>query len=301
MTLSHTATAQHTARLSTALADYVELAKPRITVMVMFTVAASMFVAAWGQVDPILLFHAVLGTGLVTSSANTWNQWWERHSDRHMRRTALRPLPTGRLAPGDALIFGSVTLMSGILELLVATTASAAAIALATWVLYVTAYTPLKRTTSWNTLVGAVPGALPVLIGWTAVGARIDVRGVALFLVVFFWQFPHFMAIAWRCRDEYAAAGIRMLTVVEPTGHRAALQAVLGALALLPTSLIPVWLAPRHPLIAVIVTTLSLWYFILSVNFLASRNERTAQRLMRASLAYLPLVLLCYALIPWTS
>ncbi len=301
MTLSQAATAEDTARISPALADYVELAKPRITVMVMFTVAASMFVATWGQVDPILLFHALVGTGLVTSSANTWNQWWERDTDRHMRRTALRPLPAGRLDPGDALVFGSVTLVAGIVELLVATTGLAAAMALATWVLYVGAYTPLKRSTSWNTLVGAVPGALPVLIGWTAVGAPLDLRAVALFLVVFFWQFPHFMAIAWRCRDEYAAAGIRMLTVVEPTGHRAALQAVLGALALLPTSLIPVWLGPRQPLIAVIVTTLSLWYFVLSIRFLASRNEQSALQLMRASLAYLPLVLLCYALIPWTS
>src|SRR4051794_39426999 len=226
------------------LCDYVELTKPRIAVLELVVVLAAGVVATWGQPSPGLLFHAMLGTLLVASSASAANQWLERRQDARMPRTANRPLAAGRISSGEALAFCAICLAAGAVELALFTSAIALACALLTWVLYVLVYTPLKQVSVANTAVGAVAGALPVLIGWTAVGGQLDGRAIALFLVLFLWQFPHFMAIAWLYRRDYADARYQMLTVVDPTGARAGRQAVVAAIALVPVSVLPVLSAP---------------------------------------------------------
>jgi protoheme IX farnesyltransferase len=231
----------------------------------------------------------VLGAGLVAASAGAFNQWWERHADGRMARTARRPLPAGRLASREAIVFGVVTLVAGTMELVVAVNLTAAVVAFATWVIYVLAYTPLKTRSPLNTAVGAVSGAMPILIGWTATGAAIDVRILALVGVMFLWQFPHFMAIAWLYRADYARARQQMLTVVDPTGLRAGAQAVIGALVLVPVSLVPA-LLPQAGSPAIYcgwAVVLGVAQAVAAAAFLFRRNDRTARRLLRASLAYL--------------
>jgi protoheme IX farnesyltransferase len=270
-------------------ADYLELTKPRIVALELVTVIVAAYLAApWG-VDPSVLLHTVVGAALVAASAGAWNQWWEQAADAQMPRTANRPLPAGRLRSTQVIIFGTATLIAGTLELALAVSLVTAGVALVTWLIYVLAYTPLKTRSPLNTAVGAVSGALPILIGWTATGAAIDMRAVALVAVMFLWQFPHFMAIAWLYRLDYARAGQRMLTVVDPTGLRAGAQAVIGALVLIPVSLVPA-LSPQagSPAIycgwAVLLGTAQLAAATL---FLLHRDDRSARRLLRASLAYL--------------
>jgi protoheme IX farnesyltransferase len=236
-----------------------------------------------------VLLHTVLGAALVAASAGALNQWWERAGDARMIRTARRPLPAGRLAPWQVMLFGLATLVLGAVELTVWVNLLTASVALATWAIYVLVYTPLKTRSPLNTAVGAVSGALPILIGWTATGAAIDTRALALLAVMFLWQFPHFMAIAWLYRADYERAGQQMLTVVDPTGLRAAAQAVVGALVLLPVSLVPA-LSPAAGSPAVYCA----WTLVLgglqataAVLFLIRRDDDSARRLLRASLVYL--------------
>ena len=271
-------------------ADYVELTKPRIVVLELVTVLVAAHLAApWG-VDPLVLLHTTIGAALVAASAGALNQWWEKATDARMARTARRPLPAGRLSSRQVMMFGLVTLAAGVIEIVVFVAPLTAVVALATWLVYVFAYTPLKTRSPLNTAVGAVSGALPILIGWTATGAPLNMRAWSLVAVMFLWQFPHFMAIAWLYRDEYARAGQRMLTVVDPTGLRAGAQAVVAALALVPVSLVPA-LAPQSGSSAVYCG----WAIVLGAGQLAAaalfmrrRDERSARRLLRASLVYLP-------------
>ncbi len=208
----------------TCVATYVELTKPRIVAMELVTIIVAAHLASpWG-VRPLVLMHTVLGAALVAASAGAFNQWWERSTDARMARTANRPLPTGRLTALQVIVFGAVTLVVGSIDLMVGVGLTTTTIALATWLVYVLAYTPLKTRSPINTAVGAVSGSLPILIGWTATGAAIDMRALALVAVMFLWQFPHFMAIAWLYRADYVRGGQRMLTVVDPTGLRAALK-----------------------------------------------------------------------------
>lgn len=270
-------------------ADYIELTKPRIVVMELVTVIVAAHLASpWGMDTGVLLL-ALLGTALVAASAGAFNQWWELAADAQMTRTVQRPLPAGRLHPRAVLIFGAITLLIGEAALAAGVNLTTAAIALATWIIYVLAYTPLKTRSPLNTAVGAVSGALPILIGWTAVGAAIDMRAAALAAAMFLWQFPHFMAIAWLHRADYARASQQMLTVVDPTGLRAGLQAALGALVLIPVSLVPA-LSP-HAGSPVIycgwALVLGIAQAVAATLFLFNRNDRTARRLLRASLAYL--------------
>jgi protoheme IX farnesyltransferase len=206
-----------------------------------------------------------------------------------MARTARRPLPAGRLTPGQAVAFGAATLVLGAAELIVAVNIVTASVALATWLIYVLAYTPLKTRSPLNTAVGAVSGALPILIGWTSTGAAIDVRALALMAVMFLWQFPHFMAIAWLHRADYARAGQQMLTVVDPSGLRAGAQALIGAMALVPVSLVPA-LSPHAGSPAIYcgwAVVLGAAQVAVAAVFLFQRTDRSARRLLRASLAYL--------------
>jgi heme o synthase len=277
--------------------DFLDLTKPRIASMVLVTVAASAMIAGGRAPDPVLLLSTLLGTGLVAASASAMNHWLERRSDALMPRTSGRPLVQGRLGGGQALAFAGLLVVGGTLQLAWTVNLATAGIGLLTWLLYVCVYTPLKKRTAANTMVGAVAGALPVLMGWTCLGRPLGLEAATLFLVVFLWQFPHFMAIAWIYRRQYQAAGMKMLTVVDPSGRRAGAQAVLGALALVPVSLVPA----LHLLDAAYFAgalALGTGQLICAAAFMAELNERSARRLLRASLIYLPCLLLLMVLMP---
>jgi heme o synthase len=281
--------------------DYLELTKPRIAVMELVVVLASGFVATWGQPDPALLLHAMLGTLLIAASASAANQWMEWRQDARMERTAVRPIPAGRLSSQSAIIFAVVTLCLGAVQLAVMVNLTCTMWALVTWALYVIVYTPLKARSVMNTAVGAVAGALPVLIGWSATGAVLDQRALALTSVLFLWQFPHFMAIAWLYRRDYAQGGYQMLTVIDPSGRRAGRQAVIAALALVPVSILPVMAAPGagSVLYAIGAIVLGIWQLIIAFLFWRQTNETRARLLLRVSLVYLPTVLVMLMLAPW--
>jgi len=273
------------------LADCFELTKPKIAALELVTVAAAAFIAG---PRAGLLLHVLLGTALVAASASAANQWLERRRDRMMERTASRPLPAGRLSSVSVVTLSAVTFFAGMLYLAMLVNLQTAAIGLLSWILYVLVYTPLKSRTPANTWVGAVAGALPALMGWTAMGRPLDMVAASLFLVLFLWQLPHFMAIAWLYREQYRKAGMRMITVVDPSGLRAGAQAVLAALVLIPVSLVPV-VQPQ----ATNVRLYFLWAMLLgagllatSVAFLIRRNQKTARLLLRVSIVYLPALLL---------
>lgn len=282
--------------------DYAELCKLRISVLVLVTVALSAVTAAWGNPDLAIVCHTLIGTTLVAFSASAWNQWLERDTDALMDRTSGRPLPASRLSGWEVATFGTALVLMGVAYLLLLVNPVCAGFGLATWVFYVVIYTPLKRVSTWNTFVGAIPGALPVLIGWSAVGdlGEDSVLAAAFFLTVFLWQFPHFMAIAWIYREQYAKAGLQMSTVSDPTGLRAGIQAVLGALALLLVTLIPVIVAPQVWLLAswsiVAVFLLGAMQLGFAISFFRNRNQSTARRLLKASIVYLPITFLLLTL-----
>jgi len=272
--------------------DYLELTKPKIAVLELVTVAAAALLAG---LDGRLLLHALVGTTLVASSASALNQWWERQRDCFMRRTANRPLPAGRLTAGEVLLFGAVTVVLGVAYLAVLVNPLTAILGAFSWVLYVLIYTPLKSRTSANTLVGAVAGAMPILMGWSAMGQPLDLKAFTLFLIVFLWQFPHFMAIAWLYKADYAAAGLKMLPVVEPTGLRAGAQAALAALVLVPVSLVPAviplegnWLPPQIYMYFGWALLLGVGQLACAITFFYRLDDPSARRLLHASLIYLP-------------
>jgi protoheme IX farnesyltransferase len=271
------------------VADYLELTKPRVAVLVLFTVAVGALLAGGGSADFAVLAHTVLGTALVAAGASALNQLLERHSDALMRRTENRPLPAGRLQPLEVLVFGCVLGAAGIAYLaLTLKTPTAAVVAAVTFVSYVAIYTPLKRVTPLNTLIGAVPGALPPLIGWTAVRGELTAEAVGLFLILFLWQVPHFLAIAWIYREEYAKAGLLMLPVVDRDGRQTGRQVVTYCLALIPVSLVPTLYGTAGPLYLIGAVLLGLGFLASGICFARDKTIVQARRLMRASLLYLP-------------
>jgi len=273
----------------TRVADYLELTKPRIAVLVLFTVAAGAVLAAGGSVHVPVLLHTLLGTGLVAAGASALNQLLERDSDAWMRRTENRPLPAGRLHPLEVLVFGCGLGTTGIVYLAVTLQRPwAAVIAAVTFVSYVAIYTPLKRRTPLNTLVGAVPGALPPLIGWTAVRGTLDPEALALFFIVFLWQVPHFLAIAWIYRDEYARARLRMLPVLDPDGARTGRQMLTYCLALVPASLAPVVFSNAGIVYLAGAVLLGAFFLVRAAGFTRDRTAAQARRVLRGSLVYLP-------------
>jgi len=275
------------------LLDYVILTKPRIAALVLFTVAAGVLLAAGGSVSLPLLLHTVLGTALVASGASALNQLLERHRDAHMRRTENRPLPAGRLTPVEVLVFGLVLGIGGTLYLALALPHPCAAILAAlSFLCYVGIYTPLKPYTSFNTLVGAVPGALPPVIGWAAVSGEVSAGAAILFLILFLWQVPHFLAIAWIYRAEYARAGMCMLPVLDPNGRLTGQQMIAFCLALIPASVAPVLLGSAGLIYLVGAVLLSLYFLAGAVSFRRGRSLRQARRMVRISLFYLPALLL---------
>jgi protoheme IX farnesyltransferase len=269
-------------------ADYVELTKPKIAAMVLVTVGVAAFVANWGPPNPWLLLNTLLGTALVAASASALNQWLERDTDARMARTSDRPLPAGRLSGVQVVCFSVFTIVLGTVHLALAVGLKTAALGLLTWALYVWIYTPLKTRTPTNTVVGAVAGALPVLMGWSAVGGPLDLRAWSLFLIVFLWQFPHFMAIAWIYRHQYAGAGLRMLSTIDPSGYRAGAQAIVSALVLIPVSLVPCLLQPAGEIYFAWSLLLGLGQLACAVSFFVQLSDRSARRLLLSSLVYLP-------------
>lgn len=281
-------------RANSRWAGFVELSKPRIAIMVAVTVAASAILAAGTLPNLWLLLNAVIGTVLVGASASAMNQWIERHLDGMMLRTSQRPLPSGLISPFEALAFVAVTGVLGIAQLICFVGIEPAIWSAATWVLYVAVYTPLKTRSWWNTVIGAIAGALPVFIGWTAVGgAARDVRILAMFGVVFLWQFPHFMAIAWLFRGQYENAGYRMLTVTDRSGWWSGAQSVVASLVLIPVSIAPVMgiastVAWAYGTVAVLLGAMQLW---LAWRYARERSDRNARLLLRGTLVYLLLLM----------
>ena len=269
--------------------DYLELTKPRLSVFVLVVVFISAWLASPGSVAVVLA--AVVGTGLVAGGANALNMLLERDYDARMRRTWNRPLPAGRLSPREAMVFGLMLGFSGVILLAAATTVLAAGLAAFNLICYVAIYTPLKRRTTLNTHIGAVPGAVPTLIGWAAVTGTIGPVAWMLFLIVYLWQLPHFLSIAWLYREDYERGGFRMLSVVDGDGFATGRQAVLGAMALIPVSLLPVTGGLSGIVYLFGALLLGLLFLRRAIMFAIARTAVAARRLMRASLLYLPLVL----------
>jgi protoheme IX farnesyltransferase len=272
------------------VADFVSLTKPRLNLLVVATSAAGYYLGAPGVPEPGPMLQAVAGTALVAAGAAVLNQVAERDTDALMRRTRGRALPDGRVLPGDARLFGLVVSIAGLALLAAQRHLIAAGLALATLIIYLAVYTPLKRRTSLATLVGAVPGALPPLIGWTASHGSVTFGGAALFAIVFLWQIPHFMAIAWMYRDDYAKAGFPMLPVLDPAGRRAARQAVIYAAALIPVSAVPTLAGVSGAAYLIVAVGLGIGLLGLAVSFAASRSDRSARWLFFGSITYLPIL-----------
>jgi heme o synthase len=218
---------------------YVALAKPDVTFLVVITTVAGFYMASRGPLDWALLAHALFGTTLAAAGTAALNQYTERDADAKMRRTLSRPIPSGVIPPAEAFWAGSILVVVGVLYLGILTNVLAASLTLATTALYLGVYTPLKKITPLATLIGAFPGAIPPLIGWAAARGSLSLGAWILFGILFFWQFPHFLAIAWMYREDYARAGIKMLPVVEPSGDRTYRQILVTAAILVPVSLLP--------------------------------------------------------------
>src|SRR5690242_12130567 len=222
--------------------DVAELIKARLTLLVLLTTAVGFYLAADSPIDYTALFHTVLGTAAAAAGAAALNQWWERRVDALMKRTRTRPIPAGRMAPLQGLLLGSALAVFGVLYLAIVCNGLSAVLAAITIVIYIFAYTPLKRTSTANTAVGAIPGAIPPMIGWAAARGTLDAGAWSLFAIVFLWQMPHFFAIAWMCRDDYSRAGFRMISSDDPSGERSASQSVFFCILLLVIAGLPAFL-----------------------------------------------------------
>jgi protoheme IX farnesyltransferase len=279
-------------RAATAAADLMELVKARLSLL---TVATAMAGFALGVKDTwtwLLLASTLAGTALSAAGAAALNQWWERDLDARMKRTQDRPLPAGRMAASDALITGAVLSVSGVLILALFANLLAAFLAAATIIFYILIYTPLKRVTELNTIVGAVPGALPPLIGWAAARGSINAEGLTLFAILFLWQMPHFLAIAWLYRADYAQAGFKMLSENDETGAVTGRQAFIYALALLAVSLLPSVFFDYSAIYFYGALLLGAGFASMAANFAVSGGSIPAARwLFLGSIAYLPLLL----------
>jgi protoheme IX farnesyltransferase len=288
---SHADTAgQVGARTHSRGGDFVTLTKPRLNFLVLLTTAAAYSLGAGPDARLIDLGHTQLGTFLVAGGAAALNQVWERRTDRLMRRTRNRPMADQRMTVAHGNVFGIVLTLLGAAELAIFLNPLSAAVALFTTASYIFLYTPLKLRTSLSTIAGALPGALPAVIGWAAATDTLSIEAWVLFGIVFMWQMPHFLAIAWMYRDEYARAGMPLLPVIEPDGRSTGRQAVLYTAALIPVSMLPtgVGLATAYYLIGAI--ALGAILLLMSVEFAVKRDLATAKRLFFGSIIYLPIL-----------
>ena len=273
------------------LSDFSELVKARLTLLVLLTTAVGYYLGAAGPISLAGLFHAVFGTALAAAGAAALNQWWERRLDALMLRTKTRPIPAGRMSPRDALILGCLLSIAGVVYLTILSNWLSAALAAATIGIYIFAYTPLKRISTFNTLVGAIPGALPPMVGWAAATGRLDPGAWSLFAILFFWQLPHFFAIAWMYREDYARAGFEMISKDDTSGARSASQSVLFCFLLLFISGAPAFLKVVSSTYLAAELILNGLFIFAAMRFLKTQQAADARRLFLTSIAYLPLLL----------
>lgn len=278
------------------LAAFIELTKPRLVSMILVTTTVGFYLGSWLVLDYTLLLHTLIGTALAGGGTLALNQLMECEADALMERTRTRPLPDGRLQPLDALVFGAALTMLGLLYLMLLVNPLSALVTAFITISYLFAYTPLKKKTSLCGIVGAVPGALPPVIGWAAVNETLGIEAWILFTIMFLWQMPHSLAIAWLYREDYTRAGFQLLPVIEPDGKSTGRQVVLNCLALLAVGLLPTLVGmagPRYFVIAFGLGCLFLWY---GIRLARTRSRDSARQLMFASLVYLPVLLTAMAL-----
>ncbi len=271
--------------------DYLELTKPRVIVMVLITTLVGFYLGSQGEPDYLCLVYTLIGTGLAGGGTLALNQFIEREADAKMQRTRLRPLPDGRLQPIDALIFGALITVGGLGYLALMVNPLSALVTTTIVVSYLFAYTPLKKKTSLCSLVGAVPGALPPVIGWVAARETLNLEAWVLFTIIFLWQMPHSLAIGWLYRNDYARAGFRLLPVIDPDGKSTGRQIVSNCFALLAVGLIPTLIGftgATYFFCALALGSIFLWC---GVSLALSCSQAAARRLLFASLVYLPVLL----------
>ena len=274
--------------LASRAGAFVALTKPDVSFLVVVTTAAGYYMATGGPVNWLRLVHAAFATALIAAGTAALNHYLERDSDRYMRRTASRPLPSGALEPVEALAFGAGLAMAGAVDLYVVGGWLTAGLGILTSLAYLLAYTPLKKRTVWATFVGAFPGAIPPMIGWAAARGTLDGGAWLLFAILFLWQFPHFHAIAWIYREDYARASLRMLPVVDPDGRRTSRSMIAWCVALLLVSLLPLWFGPARWAYAAGAVLLGLAFLGGALRFRHERTVARARTVLRLSLLYLP-------------
>jgi protoheme IX farnesyltransferase len=288
---SHADTAARVAEKSSSRGgDFVTLTKPRLNFLVLLTTAAAYSLGAGPDARLIDLVHTLLGTFLVAGGAAALNQVWERRTDRLMRRTQQRPMADDRLSVTQGNAFGIALTALGAAELAYFINPLSSIVALLTTASYIFLYTPLKLRTSLSTIAGALPGALPAVIGWSAATNTLSIEGWVLFAIVFMWQMPHFLAIAWMYRDEYARAGMPLLPVIDPDGRSTGRQAVLYSAALIPVSMLPTGVGLATPWYLVGALALGAIMLMMSLEFSVKRDLATARRLFFGSIIYLPIL-----------
>jgi protoheme IX farnesyltransferase len=285
----------HTSSIRKA-ADFLSLTKPRIVVMVVFAAAAAFYLASAGHLDYIVLFHALVGTALSTGGALSLNQALEEDIDALMERTRLRPLPDQRLHRFDALAFGVALFIVGVIYLVLLVNPLTAFLCALTGSTYLLIYTPLKRTSSWNSVVGAIPGAMPPVIGWAAATDAVPAEGWILFSILFIWQIPHALAIGMLYRDDFKAAGVRLLPVDEPDGKKTGFHVVNYCVALIPIAMMPTLIGMAGHIYFFSSLFLGLMYLGWGIQLARKRTVDSARHLFWVSLIYLPLVLLIMVL-----
>lgn len=274
--------------MSSVLSD---LFKARLTTLVILTTLAGFYMGSQGSMNGWLLLHCVLGTAMLAAGAAALNQLLEHQLDARMQRTEGRPIPAGQLQPDSVLVIGASISALGLIYLALKVNLLTSVLGAATLISYLFIYTPLKRVTSFNTIVGAVPGALPPLMGWAAARNSVSIEGWTLFAILFFWQLPHFLAIAWLYREDYAKAGFRMLPVVDETGERTARSTISHTFGLLPISLCPFLFKLAGPLYFFGALLLSLGFLYFAIRFARNLSMANARKLFLASIIYLPLLL----------
>jgi protoheme IX farnesyltransferase len=273
--------------------DYIALTKPRITWLILMTTGVGYFFGApkgWSGWHWITLIHTIVGTGLIASGTAALNQWYEREADAKMRRTQARPLPAGRLVAWKALVFAILISLIGFAELWIGANPLAALLGLFTLLCYLFVYTPLKQRSPHSTTIGSIPGAMPPLIGFAAASGTLTWDAWVLFAILFLWQFPHFYAIAWMYKDDYARAGIRMLPVVEPDGRSTARRILLYSIALIPISLMPKFFAMAGNVYLYGALALGLAFLAAGLRIRTDRTRQQARVVLLASVVYLPVL-----------
>lgn len=271
--------------------DFAELVKARLTLLVLLTTAVGFYLGADPPIDYIALFHVVFGTAAAAAGAAALNQWWERRLDALMHRTRTRPIPAGRMRPLEAFVLGTILSIFGIAYLATASNALSAVLTVITITIYIFAYTPLKRTSTANTAVGAIPGAIPPMIGWAAARGTLDAGAWSLFAILFLWQMPHFFAIGWMYRKDYSRAGFRMISSDDRSGERSASQSVFFCILLLIVAGLPASLRVVTMFYVPIELALGGLFIAVAMRFLRLRTPASARLLFISSIVYLPLLL----------